>query len=132
MWMELFPIVLAAAVWGRRWQELRVIVHCDNMGTAAVVNSGYSKVAAVMHLLRCLFFIRARFQFALEAVHTPGVQNSWADAVSRNNVNLFLSQAPDPESFCQTVIPRSLAALLLNQSIDWTSVTWTQQFSSCL
>ena len=44
LWMELLPIVLAAAVWGRVGQKLRVMVHCDNMGTVAVVNSGYSKV----------------------------------------------------------------------------------------
>jgi len=49
--MELFPIVLATAVWGKHWTELNVIAHCDNMGTVAVVNSGYSKAAPVMHLL---------------------------------------------------------------------------------
>ena len=132
LWMELFPIVLATAVWGKRWTELNVIVHCDNMGAVAVVNSGYSKAAPVMHLLRCLFFVRARFQFSLQAVHTPGVQNLWADSVSRNNVSLFLSQVPNAEQFRQTVIPRSLAVLLLDQHIDWTSVIWTQQFSNCL
>ena len=34
-----------------------MIIHCDNMGTVAVVNSGYSKAAPVMHLLRSLFFL---------------------------------------------------------------------------
>jgi len=97
LWMKLFPIVLATAVWGRCWEELKVIVHCDNMGTVTVVNSGNSKAASVMHLLRCLFFVRARFQFTLQAVHTPGVQNSWADAVSGDNISLFLSQVPNPE-----------------------------------
>jgi len=129
LWMELSPIVLAAAIWGRLWQKLRIMVHCDNMGTVAVVNAGYSKVAAVMHLLRCLFFIRARCQ---SANHTPGAQNSWADAVSRNNISLFLSQVPNVENFRQTTIPEELAALLLNQSINWTLEIWTQQFSSCL
>jgi len=66
-WMELFPIVLATAVWGRCWEEFKVIVHYDKMGTFAVVNSGYSKAVLVMHLLRCLFFVRARFQFTLQA-----------------------------------------------------------------
>ena len=118
LWMELFPIVLATAVWGRRWEELNVIIHCDNMGTVAVVNSGYSKAAPVMHLLRRLFFARAHFQFTLQAVHTPGIQNTLADAVSRNNISWFLSQAPNAERVRQTAIPRSLAALLLDQHID--------------
>ena len=132
LWMELFPIVLATAVWGRRWEESNVIIHCDNMGTVAVVNSGYSKAAPVMYLLRCLFFARARFQFTLQAVHTPGVQNTWADAVSRNNISWFLSQVPNVGRVHQTAIPRSLAALLLDQHIDWRSESWTQRFSSCL
>ena len=55
-WKELMPIVLAAAVWRPQWRELNVIVRCDNMGAVAVVNSGYSKVPQIMHLLRCLFF----------------------------------------------------------------------------
>ena len=92
------------------------MVHCDNNGTVAVVNSGYSKVAAVMHLLRCLFFIRARFQFALQVIHTPGAQNSWVNAVSSQ---FILVPGPNAENFHQTIIPEELLALL-NQSIDWT------------
>ena len=53
---ELLPIVFACAVWGPYWSDHSVIVHCDNTGAVAVVNSGYSRVPAIMHLLRCLFF----------------------------------------------------------------------------
>ena len=56
---ELLPIVLACGVWGVSWQNSQVLVKCDNQGAVAVVNSGYSKVQAMMRLLRCLFFIRA-------------------------------------------------------------------------
>ena len=65
LWKELVPIVLACAVWAKHWQGLSVMVHCDNMGTVAVVNSGYSREQPIMHLLRCLFFIRATYQFSL-------------------------------------------------------------------
>ena len=41
---ELLPILMACAVWGPGWQGLTVVVHCDNLGVMAVVNSGYSKV----------------------------------------------------------------------------------------
>ena len=55
---ELLPVVLACAIWGRQWADSMVVVHCDNEGAVAAVNAGYSKVPPIMHLLRCLFFIR--------------------------------------------------------------------------
>jgi len=56
---ELLPIILACAIWRPHWHQSSALIHCDNEGTVAVVNSGYSRVEKVMHLLRCLFFIRA-------------------------------------------------------------------------
>ena len=50
-WMELLPIVLASALWGPAWRGQRIIVHCDNTGTVAVANSGYSRALRIMHLL---------------------------------------------------------------------------------
>ena len=69
---ELEEASITAAVWGPEWRDLNVIVCCDNMGAVAVVNTGYSKVPQIMHLLCCLFFIRAKFRFALQAIHIPG------------------------------------------------------------
>lgn len=72
LWKELIPIVIACAVWAKHWRGLRVTVHCDNTGTVAVVNAGYSREHNIMHLLRCLFFIRATYQFSLYATHIAG------------------------------------------------------------
>ena len=127
---ELLPIILACAVWGKSLKNARVTVHCDNLGTVALVNSGYSKVPQMMHLLRCLFFIRAHFQIQLWAVHVPGIENTLADAISRNNLCLLYSQVPGAIGR-QSPIPPQLLSLLLDQHMDWTSVNWTQQFSSC-
>lgn len=91
---ELLPIVLACAVWGPNWQGSRVVVHCNNTGALAVVNTGYSKVPQIMHLLRCLFFIQAFFHLSVWAVHVPGMENGWADAISCNHLPLFFSQVP--------------------------------------
>ena len=40
---ELLPIALACAVWAKDFCCLCVTVHCDNLGTVAMVNSGYSR-----------------------------------------------------------------------------------------
>ena len=91
---ELLPIILACATWGPSWQGSMMVVHSDNLGAIAVVNSGYSKVPKVMHLLRCLFFIRAHFNISVRAVYVPGAQNGWADAISRNRLSNFFAHIP--------------------------------------
>ena len=69
---ELLPIVFACGVWGEVWVNQTVLVHCDNEGVVALINSGYSRIPSIMHILRCLFFIRAHFQLEVWAVHVPG------------------------------------------------------------
>ena len=127
---ELLPIVLACGAWGPLWQNSSVLVHCDNQGAVAAVNSGYSKVQAIMHLLRCLFYVRARFKFYLRAVYIPGEYNVLADAISRDNLDLLFSQVPQAAT-SRIVLPPQLSALLVHSRPDWTSPHWTQLFGSC-
>ena len=104
---ELLTIVLASAIWGLVWRNSSVVVHCDNSAVVSVVNSGYSRIPQIMHLLRCLFFNRAHFQLSLHAVHTPGRLNSVADAVSHNNL-LYLFTQVLMVTQAQDTIPQSL------------------------
>ena len=127
---ELLPIVIACALWGRHWRNQFVKFHCDNLGVVALVNSGCSKIPQLMHLLRCLFFIRAHFQLAVSAVHVPGIENTLADAISRNQLHILFAQVP--EAMCRRVeIPPNLLSLLVEDQPDWTSPTWVRLFSSC-
>ncbi len=52
---ELLSRVLACRVWGLQWNGKEIVVYCGNMAAEGVVNSGYSQVEAVMHLLQSLF-----------------------------------------------------------------------------
>ena len=121
---ELLPIVFAAAVWSPLWQDCTIRVLCDNQAVVAVVNSGYSREPQVMHLLRCLFFITARFCIRLHCQYLPGPQNEIADAVSRNNVASFFLKVPDACPL-PAPLPAPLVNLLVNNQPDWTSQTWT-------
>ena len=94
--MELLPIVLACAIWERHWIGGVVTSHCDNTAAVSVINSGYSRVPNIILLLRCLFFIRAHFQLEGWAVHTPGVENGRADAISQNNVSFPFAGTSSP------------------------------------
>jgi len=53
---ELIPIVVAAAIWGRKWKGKSVQARSDNQAVVATVNNRTSRDPAIMHLLRCLFF----------------------------------------------------------------------------
>ena len=62
---ELFPIVVAAAVWGPEWAGKTVRARCDNQAVVATVNvatvnSGSCREAEAMHLRRCLAFLEVR------------------------------------------------------------------------
>ena len=127
---ELLPIVMATGIWGPQWQGSPVLVYCDNQGAAAVVNSGYSKVPRIMHLLRCLFFIKARFSIELSAAYLPGRQNFAADAISRDHLPLLYSQVPSTQGG-RTNLPPALLKLLLDPDMDWTSRSWRESFGIC-
>ena len=81
---ELLPVVIAATVWGPEWRNSAVMFQCDNEGAVAAINSGYSKVQGILHLLRCLFFLRAYYEIYIKATHIPERENSLADVISHN------------------------------------------------
>ena len=128
---ELVPIVVACTVWGKDWSGKVVHVYSDNEAVVAVVNSGYSKDTQLMHLTRCLFFVLAAWDIALHASLIPGVLNTAADTVSRNNLSIFFSavQGANP---VPAVIPRELGELLMTRQPDWTEESWRTLFRSCL
>ena len=128
---ELVPVVLACAVWGRQWSDCMVVVHCDNEGAVAAINSGYSRVAPIMHLLRCLFFIRARRGVAVKAVHIPGRLNTVADAISRDNLAMLFAHIPEARNRRRLISP-DLWNLLVGEQPDWTSPRWARLFGSCM
>ena len=91
---EMIPIVIAAILWGKNWQGLSVRFHSDNSAVVALLNSGSVRDDSMMHLMRCLTFVAASFNFIFSSAHIPGAENVLADALSRNKAHLFLSLSP--------------------------------------
>jgi len=81
--------------------------------------------------MRSLFFILARYNMIISAMHVPGVENGAADALSRNNLSSFLSQVPFAQKEA-TQIPQELHQSLILSQPDWISINWTQLFTSTL
>ena len=127
--MEFLPIIMAAVVWGEYWKGLTIQCNCDNQSVVCVINSGSSKDPVLMQLLRCLFFVEAKFDCQVVARHTPGSENGLADALSRNRLSAFFSSHSQANSH-PTRIPDNLVNGLLSPHLDWTSENWTNWFGS--
>ena len=61
---EMIPIVMSAAMWGRSWHRRRVFFQSDNMAVVAVTTRNLAKHLLLLHLLHCLYFYAAYFQFS--------------------------------------------------------------------
>lgn len=91
---ELYPIVMAAALWGSHWSRQHIMFRSDNEAVVLILNSRTSKVPVIMHLVRHLLLSAARFQFSFSTLHIPGLCNVVADALSRFNWQAFRQLAP--------------------------------------
>ena len=90
---KIVPVVAVVAVWGRGWCQHQVTFHSDNAAVVSVIQRRSAKDPLLLHLLRCLYFYAAYYQFSYCACHVPGVDNVTADALSRNNVTFFFSHS---------------------------------------
>ena len=96
-WMELYPIVLACATWGKRWERLRIRFHSDNQAVQAMVRSGTCRCKNVMSLLRSLFYLTAMFSCVVDVEYIPGVSNVVADASSRGHLQVLYQLHPSAD-----------------------------------
>lgn len=127
---ELLPIVVAVGIWGPYWVGSTVLCHCDNLAVVGAVQGDYCKDNAMAHMLRCLFFLEAKFNLRLAAKHVAGVENGGADALSRNKLETFFDLFPQASR-----VPSPVPAGLVERSITpqpWTLVDWRSWLTSML
>ena len=125
---ELFPIVVAVAVWGSLWKGHLVMCHCDNAAVVAQVNRLHARDPQASHLLRCLAFFQALYECRLRATHIPSSTNLRADQLSRNRV---ISHRHTESQFASTPtqVPARLVHVLSLPSPDWTSPHLREMFN---
>ena len=108
--------MVAVALWGHTWKGRRICCYCNNIAVVFALNKGSARDQQLMHLLRALFFFCAIQHISLSAQHIAGATNDSADALSCNNLALFLSTnpqvAPQP-----SLIPWELLELVFNRSL---------------
>ena len=128
---ELLPILLGVAMWGVSWRGNQILVQCDNMAVVNVIAANTSKDPSIMHLLRGLHFFSAYYNINLRAVHIPGKNNTYADAISRNHLQVFFKENPLAQKH-PTPIPGCLWKVLVETQPDWRSESWRQSLVTSL
>ena len=128
---ELVRIIISCAVWAPLLAHKQVQFQCDNQSLVSAINKGSSKDRMVMHLLRCLWFIIATFDIHITSTHLPGIHNSTADMLSRNQSEEFLATHPQASRLHAT-LPQPLLNLLSPQMLDWTSSSFLHHFTDTL
>lgn len=109
--LELFPIVVAADLWGHRWNSKRILLHCDNQAVVNILQKGRSRKPRINKLMRHLTLSAAQNNYLIIPRYIPTKENVIADALSRFNFQRFRRSAPNAD--CQpTEVPDKLYALL--------------------
>ena len=126
---ELLPVVVACVVWGVKWTHEWVLVKTDNQSVVDILKSRSSKNPMIMHMVRCIQFVLASFQFELQVEHTQGVRNVAADALSRGSLQVFQQTNPTANPRPVT-IPPVLEQMLIQDSPDWLSRSWRRMLAT--
>lgn len=94
---ELYPIVVSAILWGAQWTTKRILFHCDNQATVAIINKGRSRSTVLMRLMRRLTWCSAKHNFVVYAQFVPSAMNLISDALSRQQLSKFRRLAPQAQ-----------------------------------
>lgn len=95
--LELFPVVVALAIWGPHFANKRILLHTDNKGVLFAVNCLSSSSVMVVRVLRQIVWFCLRYNIWLKARHLPGVDNEIADSLSRFQMGRFRQLVPDAD-----------------------------------
>lgn len=97
--LELFPVLVALVIWGNSLRNKRLLIHSDNKGVVFALNCLSAKSPPVVTILRQIVLRCLELNVWLKAAFLPGVSNSLADALSRQQWDKFRSLAPEAELF---------------------------------
>ena len=110
-YLELLAIVVSVFCWGEDWCNKQIVLFTDNEAIVHIWRSGSRKCAEIMSLVRMLFFFTAKRNINLLLRHIPGVDNKYADSLSRLQVAKFKAQCPQAHAI-PTELPQSMLSLL--------------------
>ena len=96
-YIELYPIVLSALLWGGQWAHKRLVFRCHDEAMVHAINKGTSKSHPICHLLRLLTLKSMQCNFLLKAEQIPGKSDGIGDSLSHQQTGRFRQLALDAD-----------------------------------
>ena len=109
--LELLAVVIAVFCWGDIWRDKQVILFTDNEAIVHIWRTGSCKCPNIMTLIRKLFFFTAQRNINLLLRHIPGKTNTYADSLSRLQVEKFKVECKYVEAIA-TQLPQAMLHIL--------------------
>ena len=88
-YLELYAVAVSIYSWIYKYSNQKVTLFCDNMSVVHMINSNSSKCQNCMVLIRLIVLQCLKFNVLVTAKHVKGVQNNFADLLSRMNLKQF-------------------------------------------
>ena len=95
--MELYPIVVAAYIFGKEWKTKKIMFVCDNQSVVSILCKGRSKCPHIMKLMRTLTWLALVNNFNFSSIYIESRKNVYADLLSRLQVEKFKRLQPDAD-----------------------------------
>ena len=95
---ELIPVMLASAIFGPQSSCKVMQFKIDNAAVIQVIEATYAQNAHLTHLLLLLIFYASYYDFWFMVSHIPGIINTSADTISRNNMAISQFPGTDKDS----------------------------------
>jgi hypothetical protein len=109
---ELFGLVAAVYTWRQQLSNLNVTLCCDNMAVVAIISKLDTKCKPSLAILKFLHQTCLSFNIFIVPIWVSSAENSMADAISRNEIDSFLSNNPSANPHPTIFECRELESLL--------------------
>lgn len=116
--LELYPIVVAAILWGNEWKRKKILFYCDNAAVVDIIRKRRSSDLKISSLMRTLCLCAAVYNFDIYSEHVSGSKHNIADSLSRLQMERFQHAAPQAEETPTACLPVS--------EVMWNSGKWSK------
>ena len=94
-YLELYAVTAGIISWLPRFQNMSIVLYCDNQGAIEMINSSTSKCKQCMKLIRIIILNCLIYNVKVSSRHVRGVDNEFSDYLSRDRIQDFLQLAKD-------------------------------------
>ena len=88
-YLELYAVTIGILLWTQNFRNRKIILFCDNMSVVQMVNRNSSTCKNCMVLMRIIVLHSMINNVKVILKHVPGIQNSFADLISRLEYKKF-------------------------------------------